>query len=49
MALLAGLEDDSEGTEASTALGLLALMAGQDVEHNEDGTGRSPSVWPLTG
>jgi len=38
MALLAGLEDDSEGTEASTALGLLALVAGQDVEQDEDGT-----------
>jgi IS5 family transposase len=38
MALLAGLDADVEGTEASSALGLLALVAGQDVEHNEDGT-----------
>jgi IS5 family transposase len=38
MALLAGTEDDAEGSEASNALGLLALVAGQDVEQNEDGT-----------
>jgi IS5 family transposase len=38
MALLAEFEDHPEGTEASTALGLLALVAGQDVEQDEDGT-----------
>ena len=38
MALLAGCEDHAEGTEANTALGLLALVAGQDVEQNDDGT-----------
>ncbi len=37
-ALLAGFEDHPEGTEASSALGLLALVAGQDVEQNENGT-----------
>jgi IS5 family transposase len=38
LALLGAFEGDTEGTDASTALGLLALVAGQDVEQDDDGT-----------
>jgi len=38
LALLAAFEDDVEESEATSALGLLALVAGQDVEQGEDGT-----------
>jgi Transposase DDE domain len=38
LALLAPFEDESEGPEATSALGLLALVAGQDVEQDDDGT-----------
>ena len=38
LALLAAFEDHAEETEANTALGLLALVAGQDVEQDDDGT-----------
>jgi IS5 family transposase len=38
LALLAALEVPDHDTDASTALGLLALVAGQDVEQDEDGT-----------
>ena len=40
LALLAAFEDESEEAEATSALGLLALVAGQDVEQGEDGTWR---------
>jgi len=40
LALLAAFEDDSEETETTSALGLLALVAGQDVEQADDGTWR---------
>ena len=36
--LLAAFEDAAEEAEASSALGLLALVAGQDVEQGDDGT-----------
>jgi IS5 family transposase len=36
--LLAAFAGATESTDASTALGLLALVAGQDVEQDEDGT-----------
>lgn len=36
--LLAGFEEVAEDAEASSALGLLALVAGQDVEQQDDGT-----------
>ncbi|MGB6771356.1 MAG: IS1182 family transposase, partial [Candidatus Dormiibacterota bacterium] len=35
---LAAFEDENEEFEAGSALGLLALVAGQDVEQGEDGT-----------
>ena len=35
---MAAFEGDTEGADVSTALGLLALIAGQDVEQGEDGT-----------
>jgi IS5 family transposase len=38
LTLLAAFEGATECTDASTALGLLALVAGQDVEQGEDGT-----------
>jgi len=38
LTLLAAYEDESEDAEANSALGLLALVAGQDVEQGEDGT-----------
>jgi IS5 family transposase len=38
LALLGAFEGVTEGSDASTALGLLALVAGQDVEQDEDGT-----------
>jgi IS5 family transposase len=38
LALLAAFEDDVEEAEATSALGLLALVAGQDVEQEDDGT-----------
>ena len=38
LALLAAFEDASEEPEATSALGLLALVAGQDVEQDDDGT-----------
>ncbi len=38
LALLAAFEDDVEEAEATSALGLLALVAGQDVEQQDDGT-----------
>jgi len=38
MTLLAAFEGAAESTDASTALGLLALVAGQDVEQDDDGT-----------
>ena len=38
LALLAAFEDESEEAEATSALGLLALVAGQDVEQGDDGT-----------
>ena len=38
LALLAAFEDESEEAEATSALGLLALVAGQDVEQDDDGT-----------
>jgi IS5 family transposase len=37
LSLLAALEDVTEGAEATSALGLLALVAGQDVEQGDDG------------
>ena len=40
LALLAAFEDETEEPEANSALGLLALVAGQDVEPGEDGTWR---------
>jgi IS5 family transposase len=40
LALLAAFEDESEQAEATSALGLLALVAGQDVEQVDDGTWR---------
>ncbi len=40
LALLAAFVDESEDAEANSALGLLALVAGQDVEQGEDGTWR---------
>ena len=40
LTLLAAFEDESEDAEATSALGLLALVAGQDVEQGEDGTWR---------
>jgi IS5 family transposase len=36
--LLAAFGDVAEGADASSALGLLALVAGQDVEQDDDGT-----------
>jgi len=36
--LLSELESDSGGDDATSALGLLALVAGQDVEQDESGT-----------
>jgi IS5 family transposase len=38
LALLAAFESESEEPEATSALGLLALVAGQDVEQDDDGT-----------
>jgi IS5 family transposase len=38
LALLAAFEDEPEDDEATSALGLLALVAGQDVEQDDDGT-----------
>jgi IS5 family transposase len=38
LTLLAAFEGVTESTDASTALGLLALVAGQDVEQGKDGT-----------
>jgi IS5 family transposase len=40
LALLAAFEDENEDAGANSALGLLALVAGQDVEQGEDGTWR---------
>ena len=40
LALLAAFEDGSDEADATSALGLLALVAGQDVEQGEDGTWR---------
>jgi IS5 family transposase len=40
LTLLAAFEDDAEETDTTSALGLLALVAGQDVEQGEDGTWR---------
>jgi IS5 family transposase len=40
LTLLTELEDVSGEPDATTALGLLALVAGQDVEQDEDGTWR---------
>jgi IS5 family transposase len=40
LALLAAFENESEVPEATSALGLLALVAGQDVEQDDDGTWR---------
>ncbi len=48
-ALLAAFEDQAEETEAASALGLLALVAGQDVEQDETAPGGSPGKWLLTG
>jgi IS5 family transposase len=39
--LLASFEDESEEADAGSALGLLALVAGQDVEQGDDG------VWQI--
>jgi IS5 family transposase len=38
LALLGAFEDEREEAEATSALGLLALVAGQDVEQGDDGT-----------
>ena len=38
LVLLAAFENEIEGAEATSALGLLALVAGQDVNQGEDGT-----------
>ncbi len=38
LALLAAFENENEEPEATSALGLLALVAGQDVEQDVDGT-----------
>ncbi len=38
LALLAAFEDEIEEAESTSALGLLALVAGQDVEQGDDGT-----------
>jgi len=38
LTLLAAFAESSGETDAATALGLLALVAGQDVEQDEDGT-----------
>ena len=43
LALLAAFEHERHEAEATSALGLLALVAGQDVEQGDDGTGTSPS------
>jgi IS5 family transposase len=40
LVLLAAFENESEDGEATSALGLLALVAGQDVEQGDDGTWR---------
>jgi IS5 family transposase len=40
LALLAALEVEIDDAEATSALGLLALVAGQDVEQGDDGTWR---------
>jgi IS5 family transposase len=40
LAVLAAFEGESEEAEATSALGLLALVAGQDVEQADDGTWR---------
>jgi IS5 family transposase len=40
LALLGALADTTEDPEAAGALGLLALVAGQDVEQDDDGTWR---------
>lgn len=40
LAILAAVPDQPEGSEAANALGLLALVAGQDVEQADDGTWR---------
>jgi hypothetical protein len=40
LGLLAAFEHVPEDTEATSALGLLALVAGQDVEQGDDGTWR---------
>jgi hypothetical protein len=38
--LLAALDGAPEGSDAAAALGLLALVGGQDVEQDSDGPGR---------
>src|SRR5271166_1304673 len=38
LSLLASFQDVTEDAEAASALGLLALVAGQDVEQQDDGT-----------
>jgi IS5 family transposase len=40
LALLAVFENENEETDATSALGLLALVAGQDVEQGDDGAWR---------
>jgi IS5 family transposase len=40
LSLLASFEDDAEEADATSALGLLALVAGQDVEQGDDGMWR---------
>ena len=43
LSLLAAFEDVAEEAEATSALGLLALVAGQDVEQETTAPGRSPA------
>jgi IS5 family transposase len=47
LSLLASFQDVTEDAEATPALGLLALVAGQDVEQEDDGTWKiAPKVAP---
>ena len=49
LALLAAFEDKHEEAEATSPLGLLALVAGQDVEQADDGTWQIAQKWPRPG
>jgi hypothetical protein len=47
--LLVEFEGVAEEAEATSALGLLAMVAGQDVEQQDDGTWQIVRTWSLTG